>query len=99
MWLSIWGIEQYTGITYYDLKEVCVSTLLQRHGVGKNLMGKLEDVLRENGVSKIHLITQRDGIPSSFYASLGFSENENMIIMGKSVKKDRLRLIAVAIHR
>ncbi len=80
------GIEQYNDAAYYDLKEICVSTTLQRKGIGKGLMGKLEKVLGENGVSKIHLITQRDSIPSNFYASLGFSENKNMMLMGRSVK-------------
>jgi len=80
-------IEQYNSATYYNLKEICVSSAVQRKGVGENLVRELEEILRKNGVEKICLITQRDGAPSSFYTSLGFSEIQNMMMMGKPVKK------------
>ena len=79
-------IEPYNGDKYYNLKEICVSATLQRKGVGKGLMKKLGKILEEDGVSKIYLITQRNSIPSSFYASLGFSEVKKMMLMGKLVK-------------
>ncbi|HEB93094.1 MAG TPA: GNAT family N-acetyltransferase [Gammaproteobacteria bacterium] len=78
-------ILQWNGSTSYDLEEICVSSDLQKKGVGKKLMGRLEEVLVEKGVSKIHLITQRDSVPSSFYSSLGFSAIQNLVIMGKNI--------------
>ncbi len=86
----IWGfvfgkIQQWNGSTYYDLEEICVSSALQRKGVGKKLMGELEKTLRAKGVSKIHLITQRNSVPSSFYSSLGFSAIQNLVVMGKNI--------------
>jgi ribosomal protein S18 acetylase RimI-like enzyme len=80
-------LQQWNGATFYYLKEICVSYALQRRGIGKSLMGKLEEILTENGVSRIYLITQRDSVPSGFYSSLGFSENQNVMVMGKQVEK------------
>lgn len=79
-------IQQSNGSTYYDLEEICVCSTLQRQGVGKSLIGKLKEMLREKGVSKIYLITQRDSGPSNFYTALGFSEDQSVIVMGKNIR-------------
>ena len=78
-------IQQWNGAVYYDLEEICVSNTIQRQGVGKILMGKLEEMLIEKGVSRVYLITQRDSAPSSFYTALGFSENQSVMVMGKKI--------------
>jgi len=78
-------IQQWNGAVYYDLEEICVSNTIQRQGVGKILMGKLEEMLIEKGVSRVYLITQRDSAPSSFYTALGFSENQSLMVMGKKI--------------
>jgi N-acetylglutamate synthase-like GNAT family acetyltransferase len=69
------------------LKEICALDALQRKGIGKSLIGKLEEILKENGVSRIYLFTQRDSVPSDFYSALGFTENQNIMVMGKQVEK------------
>ena len=78
-------IQHWNGAIYYDLDEICVSNTIQRQGVGKSLMGKLEEMLIEKGVSRVYLVTQRDSAPSSFYTALGFSENQSLMVMGKKI--------------
>ena len=78
-------IQQWNGVAYYDLEEICVSNTIQRQGVGKSLMDKLEKTLIEKSVSRIYLITQRNSDPSSFYSALGFSENQSLMVMGKKI--------------
>jgi aminoglycoside 6'-N-acetyltransferase I len=80
-------IQQWNGASFCYLKEICVLNALQRRGIGKSLIGKLEEILAENGVPRIYLITQRDSVPSDFYSALGFSENKNIMVMGKQVDK------------
>lgn len=80
-------LQQWNGGTFFYLKEICVNNAQQRRWIGKSLIGKLEETLTENRVSRIYLITQRDSVPSSFYSSLGFSENQNIMVMGKQVEK------------
>jgi len=79
-------IQQWNGVVYYDLEEMCVKHSTQRQGVGKILMGKLEGMLLEKGVSRIYLITQRDSAPSNFYTALGFSVNQSLVVMGKGIE-------------
>ena len=78
-------IQQWNGVAYYDLEEICVSNTIKRQGVGRSLMGELEKILIEKGVSRIYLITQRNSGPSSFYSALGFSENQSLVVMGKKI--------------
>ena len=79
-------IQQWNGAVYYDLEEMCVKHSTQRQGVGKSLMGKLEEMLLEKGISRIYLITQRDSAPSNFYTALGFSDNQSLVVMGKGIE-------------
>jgi ribosomal protein S18 acetylase RimI-like enzyme len=79
--------QQWNGASFYYLKEICVANNAQRKGIGKNLMQKLEEILREKGISRIYLLTQREGIPSRFYSSLGFIESQTIIVMGKAVNQ------------
>jgi ribosomal protein S18 acetylase RimI-like enzyme len=78
--------EQWNGSKYFYLKEICVAPETQRKGVGKMMMDILEKQLAELGIAKLYLITQREGIPANFYASLGFSEHNALSVIGKSVE-------------
>ncbi len=51
-------------------------------------MEELEEKLKNKNVSAIYLITQQKSIPSSFYYSLGFSDNQNLTVMGKQIEKN-----------
>ena len=79
-------IQKWNGAQFCFLKEICVSGKARRKGVGSTLIEDLTVRLKSRGVSRIYLITQRDSIPSSFYASLGYSENTGVMVMGKSVE-------------
>jgi ribosomal protein S18 acetylase RimI-like enzyme len=79
-------IEQWNGTQNFYLKEMCVSNSLQRSGLGKKLIAVLENELDGRGISRIYLITQRETIPEWFYSSLGFTMNESLVIMGKTVE-------------
>ncbi len=79
--------EQWNGSKYFYLKEICVAPDAQRKGVGKLLMEILEKQLAELGIAKLYLITQREGIPANFYASLGFSEHDALSVIGKSIER------------
>ncbi len=79
-------IQKWNGAYFYFLKEICVSGKIQRKGVGSTLIENLTIRLKVRGISRIYLITQRDSIPSSFYSSLGYSENTRIMVMGKSVE-------------
>lgn len=78
--------EQWNGSKYFYLKEICVAPDTQRKGVGKMLMEILEKQLNELDIATLYLITQREGIPASFYSSLGFSEHDALSVIGKSIK-------------
>jgi N-acetylglutamate synthase-like GNAT family acetyltransferase len=79
---------QWNGVTSYYLKEICINNKLQRHGLGKKPMEELEEKLKNKNVSAIYLITQQKSIPSSFYCSLGFSDSQNLTVMGKQFEKN-----------
>ena len=79
-------IQKWNGAYFYFLKEICVRGHDQRKRVGSSLIENLTVILKNQDVSRIYLITQRNSIPSSFYASLGYSENSRVMIMGRSVE-------------
>ena len=78
-------IERWKKTNVYFLKEMCVTPSMQRQGIGKTMMAKLETMLKEKKVSRIYLITQRESVPSTFYSSLSFMENPNIMVMGRSI--------------
>jgi len=77
--------QAWNGEKFHYLKEICVHNSKHRQGIGKNLMNSLEAMMNDHGVSRIYLITQRDSVPSEFYSRLGYTENTNIMVMGKAV--------------
>lgn len=82
-------IQRWDQNKVFYLKEMCVITSVQRKGVGRAMMVKLENKLTEKQVGEIYLITHRDSIPSGFYSSLAFHENPSIMVMGKTIEKER----------
>ncbi|MCF6281397.1 MAG: GNAT family N-acetyltransferase [Candidatus Polarisedimenticolaceae bacterium] len=82
--------EQWNGSKYFYLKEICVAHDTQRKGVGKILIEILEKQLQELGITKLYLITQREGIPANFYSALGFSEHNALSVIGKTIEASSL---------
>jgi len=50
------------------------------------MVEKLGKISKEKQVSGIDLITRRSGIPPSFYSSMGFSENRDVMVMGRAIE-------------
>ena len=82
-------IQQWEKNKVFYLKEMCVTTSVQRQGVGKAMIVKLENKLIGKKVGEIYLITHRESIPSEFYSSLAFKENPNIMVMGKTIEENR----------
>ncbi len=82
-------IQRWDKNKVFYLKEMCVITSIQRQGVGKAMMAKLENKLTEKQVGEIFLITHRDSAPSEFYSSLEFDENPSIMVMGKRIEENR----------
>ena len=76
-------VEQWHTSNHFHLREICVAPALQRRGVGSELMGALEDNLREAGVGRIILHTARDSDAQAFYDRCGFGTSARMVMMSK----------------
>lgn len=79
-------IEQFQNDKIFQIKEICVNPALQKTGIGKGLIQKLEEELRKNEIRGIYLITTRQGAVEKFYNSSGFTENSHLLVMQKPMK-------------
>lgn len=82
-------IQRWENSDVYYLKEMCVTSSMQRQGIGKAMMAQLVEILKEKQIIQIYLITQRESVPSMFYSSLEFKENQSIMVMGKQIGKSR----------
>lgn len=74
-------LELYRNEQHFYLQEMCVSTRLQRRGVGRRMLANLEEVLREAGCSQIYLLTARESPAERFYAANGFRSAYRTLVM------------------
>ena len=70
------------GLHFY-LSEMCVLPEHQGKGVGKALLSGLETDLRAREVTKMYLLTARDGAAERFYHACGFYSSDKMVMLGK----------------
>ncbi len=75
-------VEQWNSSQLFMIKELCVAVSQQRRGIGRQVIEMLLNELPPN-VEKVYLLTDREGPAKLFYESLGFSTNENAVVMGK----------------
>lgn len=69
----------------FFIHEMCVKTTAQKSGIGSQMLNQLVEMLKEEGVQDILLITDR-GIPAEeFYKKNGFEEIERVVVMAKSI--------------
>jgi GNAT superfamily N-acetyltransferase len=73
--------EQWYDGTHFYLKEMYVASRHQGTGIGTRLIRRLEHVLRQQGVDRVYLLTERSGPAADFYARLGFYRSEKMAMM------------------
>jgi ribosomal protein S18 acetylase RimI-like enzyme len=75
--------ETWGPTRHFYLKEMCVHPHHQRSGIGSALMSALSTRLIQSGVTKLYLLTTRDGPAQAFYAKHGLYTSPKMILMAK----------------
>ena len=81
-------VQRWDEIRHFHLKEMCVATERQRHGVGTALLHQLEDQLKSQGVQRLYLQTARETPAQSFYQNNGFGVSSRIITMTKWLNSD-----------
>jgi GNAT superfamily N-acetyltransferase len=76
-------IEPWYDGDHAYIKECFVATDRQRQGIGRILMDAVESHLRQAGVTKIYLLTERESAAAAFYEDLGYSPSRRMVMLGK----------------
>lgn len=69
----------------FCLEEMCVSSTVQRMGIGTKLWDFLEQKLIERGVGSIHLNTLRGSSAEQFYTKQGCMISESIPLMYKKL--------------
>jgi aminoglycoside 6'-N-acetyltransferase I len=59
--------EQWHDGGHFYIKELFVDPVVQRRGVGTRLLAHLTHLLTDQGVSRIYLLTEREGAAVAFY--------------------------------
>lgn len=70
----------------YFVNEFCVDLEIQRRGIGTNLLRFLEETLKNEGVQRITLLTERGIAAESFYMKNEFRVVDRLIFMYKELK-------------
>jgi GNAT superfamily N-acetyltransferase len=79
------NIEQYYTGAYFNLKEMFVTTALQRQGIGQQLFEYLWAHLRQRQITSVLLFTSKDLFPYTFYTRHGFHEVHGMRMLKKAL--------------
>ncbi len=85
--LSMGYIKHWYSGTEYIINEFCVNRETQRKGIGSDFMKAVETYLRENGISQIFLLTDRDVPAYSFYQKNGFTESMGIAAFSKRIMR------------
>ncbi|MWC29752.1 GNAT family N-acetyltransferase [Paenibacillus sp. MMS18-CY102] len=70
----------------FFINEMCVRTDKQRSGIGTSLMQYLEQVMKEEDVRNLALLTDRGMSAEFFYKKYGFEEISRIMFLAKDVK-------------
>lgn len=77
--------EQWYEGFHYNLKEMFVSNELQGKGIGRELLGFLEEELNKRQIGAIILFTSKGNLTSQFYIKNCFKELDSMAMMVKDI--------------
>lgn len=67
------------------INELCVEIDEQRRGIGTEMLNYLENILKDEKIERITLLTDK-GIPAEeFYKKKGFIEIERLLFMSKEI--------------
>ncbi len=80
--------QWYNGLSF-DLQDVCVDLDYQGRGIGTSLCNLLEEVLRQQGVHRIFLLTLRGGPGDIFYTKRGYHYASRTMVMVKQLEADK----------
>lgn len=70
----------------FFINELCVEIDAQRRGIGTGMLNYLENILKDEEIERITLLTDK-GIPAeAFYKKKGFIEIERLLFMNKEIK-------------
>lgn len=70
----------------YNVREFCVARHLQRKGIGTLFITAIENLLRDEGISSMSLLTARKTPAFDFYITNGFHESDEMSFLVKNIK-------------
>lgn len=77
--------ESWFDGTHFYLNEMCVGVDRQRTGRGTRLLRHLERELAAMGVSRVYLLTMRDGPAAAFYAKNGYYTSPKTALMARGL--------------
>jgi Acetyltransferases len=82
----------HTGVagTSLYIGEIVVEPTLQRQGIGRAILGRLELGAAMNGFISMWLVTERVGTTKGFYAKSSFKESPRLMVLTKSATQERL---------
>ena len=75
--------KEFDDLRAYFLEEIVIFKEYQNKGYGAAFLEHLEEVVRENGVEHLELISVNDAHHMHFYKKLGFYAASNLAMMGK----------------
>jgi len=79
------NIEPYFSGPIFYLREMCIYPEFQNSGIGKELLNKIENILKLKGVVSIYLITEHNIPAAHFYIKRGFKVDENTGSLSKTI--------------
>ena len=78
--------EAWNASKLFLIKELCVAASEQRKGIGRRLVDVLMNRLPPQ-VEKAYLLTERESPARLFYASLGFSTNDAIVVTARDLNE------------
>ena len=69
----------------FEINDLAVDPAYQRRGIAAKLLEQCIADIKEQGMVGVHLITAGEGILPEFYERYGFSEEKEVILMGREL--------------
>lgn len=69
----------------FHLYEMCVRPNLQRGGIGRALLDRLDEELEDEGAARSFLLTFGDGSAEAFYRANGYRRSRNTVALVKDL--------------
>ena len=69
----------------FEINDLAVAPEYQRTGIATSLMERCLEDLKRQGIVAVHLITAAEGVLPGFYGHFGFTEEKQVMLMGKEL--------------